>query len=105
MFKKTLFLLLVPISAMAEGKLMLGLPFASTLNQNEPEAGLFIQERLTDKLYYQSWTGGRLDRWFSSWHGAMWDAGRGTMIGVGPQMYISPSVEVRGMIFIEKRLW
>ncbi len=92
--------------AHAEGKLSLELPFYSSVEDNNPVVGLYVRERLSDKFFYQSWTGGRFDNYFTSWHGAMLDAGSGWGLGLGPQFFKSNSHnEFRGTFYIEKKLW
>jgi hypothetical protein len=51
--------------------------------KNRPMIGLYVNEPLFGSFYYESWTGARLDTWFSTDHGINLNVNNRWTIGTG----------------------
>lgn len=96
--------------AFAGGSLTTKYPAYSSKKNPNPEVGLYINEPLTktSKFYYQSWTGGRPEEWFSTSHELMYKAHPRFSVGAGPAYnkdMKNDSSEVRGNVVLEVKLW
>lgn len=82
---KLLFLLLIPSYSFAGGQLEFRQPVLAESANRDTEFGLYINEQIYDKIYYQSWTGGRINNWFSTQQNLMYSFGS-VSVGAGPQV-------------------
>ena len=109
--RKILILSLISFNLYAEGKISLRAPFHSSIDKYQPEAGLYINENVSTKFFYQSWTGGRTKSWFNSSHDIMYRVNDRASVGVGPSYYRSKDYdnnqnqELRGSVTLEYKLW
>ena len=67
----------------AEGIGSLKYPLA-TNHEKTPEFGLYINEPIKGRLYYQSYTGYRVDDWLISYRHAMIRINNRLSLGIGP---------------------
>ncbi len=106
-----LLFLLTSVNAHAEGSLTLSLPFYDSVHIYGPDAGLYVRESLGGRFYYDSWTGGRVNQYFSTNQDVYYKLGKTTDIGIGPSfssgnLFLSGSYnEIRGSVLLRQKLW
>jgi hypothetical protein len=106
--KKLLLLGLLSINVQAAGLFSLSQPLTKSNDKAKlsPTVGLYIIEPLNSVLFYQSWTGVRADRWFTSDHSLMIEVDDRVNLGFGPGFDRSNGISnVSLKAFFEVRAW
>jgi hypothetical protein len=96
---------LVGSMANASGTLTLKKP---VFGQNKrSEVGLYIQEPISNKLEYQSWSGTGIDQWVNTQHHVMYKLNKKLYLGTGPSYQYTDEYkhDVRLEAVLQWKLW